>query len=246
MRIHKISLPRHFAPIFAMLVASFLLMGNVTALALDLGPTQCGGEYGALSVAFTRKIKSVKDIDDILSKFPWYSKSFVSFADSSYKTTLKKELHDRWKRGKHYELYSETSDFIVPTGSEKFIGNALIDAGLASQVTHAIGVCGGAEISYALVKKAAVGDISKGPKFEAFLRAALKRYVAPAGKSETIIEGPLSVSPVTPSVPTKRMTVIVPSEISRGPQEKGTWDRYDLLARPIHERPGSLPLSVRS
>ncbi|TPM35523.1 hypothetical protein [Mesorhizobium sp. B2-3-5] len=213
------------------LICAAFSVGPIEAQAYDLGKTQCGGEYGGLSIVFSKKMKSFKDVDALLAKADWANKKISAAIDyaSKQKTTVRLQLKGAWKAGTPYGA-DPANDFVVPIGSEKFVAEYLVKAGIAKSVTHAKGFCGGAEISYAAVGKAAVGDLTKGQQFESFIKSAVARYVSPAHGSSDIVEGPLSIAPIDPYYPTKRMTIIVPSEISRGNRAKGTWDKYDLIA----------------
>ncbi|RDJ17253.1 hypothetical protein B5K05_04045 [Rhizobium phaseoli] len=213
-------------------VCAAVCVGAIKAQAYDLGKTECGGEYGGLSIVFSKKMKSFKDVEARLAEADWSNKKYVNgFDTGSAKTTVLLELKDVWKTGSPYNMNCcGQNDFPVPIGSEKYIAETLMKAGIAQSITHARGYCGGAEISYAAVRKAAVGDISNGQKFESFIRSAVERYVAPAGDSSAIVEGPLSIAPIPPRYPTKRLTVIVPSTVSRGKRAEDTWDKYDLIA----------------
>jgi hypothetical protein len=57
----------------------------------------------------------------------------------------------------------------------------------------------------------------------------MAKYVAKGQVSGTSDEGSLVVSPIEPHYATKKFTVAIPSEVSRGSQAQGTWDKFDIL-----------------
>jgi len=101
--------------------------------------------------------------------------------------------------------------------------------GVISKASYSKGACGGAEVIYFRIAKDKVGDLSEGPRFEAFVREEVAAYTAQANGQATVDEGPLAVDPIEPNYGVKRFTVALPSTVSRGPQAEGTWDKFDLI-----------------
>lgn len=207
------------------------LLGITSASAFDLGKPGCGGEYGGLSILFSRNMKKFSDIDARIKNISWIKKKYLVLGGGDYpstSTSVYNELKDAWQREPNKNGL-DTGDFSVPIGSEEYIAEALYKTGIAKSISHAAGICGGAEVIYALVKRSSVGAIENPVNFEAFAEAAVLSFVAKAGASYSFTEGPLAIPPMEPFRATKRFTIAVPSVVSRGPQWNSTWDKYDLV-----------------
>jgi hypothetical protein len=217
-------------------IASFTLYGFLLLLvgvggagAYDLGPVGCGGEYGGLNLTFPNGVTKFSQIEQKLASLP-SAKAKFSIPGEKPGTfearTLYAEVKETFSRADNWVKNNIT----VPIGSEQFIAQSLTNAGVIKRAQFAKGFCGGAEISYAYVaKNDAVGDLTQSKNFEGYLSTVLQSYVQTKGSMGVFDEGPLVVSPIEPYYPLKRYTVVVPSEVSRGPQAKGTWDRFDAI-----------------
>jgi hypothetical protein len=217
-----IALSRLTAVLFAHLICCLSVLACLkTASAYDLGKPQCGGEYGGLNLIFPKNVRKFTDIDQKLSSIPWAKTKFL--VGGTEPSTIYSQVQQTFFRK---NAGSETNDVAVPIGSEQYVAQALKDADVIAKATFAQGFCGGAEVSYVYItKNANVGNLIDSQAFVAFVSNALKSYV----KIGTVDEGPLVVAPIEPHYPMKRFTIAVPSEVSRGPQAKGSWDRFDIV-----------------
>jgi hypothetical protein len=202
-----------------------------SARAYDLGRPHCGGVYGGLNIWFSRKLSNFSDVDRRLAEYPWAKTRYRGLIGSAT-TTLSEELKRVWPKREHGrgEHGLDDLDIDVPIGSEQYIAQKLVSAGIAERLTYASGVCGGADVSYAVISKdIAKADLTSPKEFADFLRAAVQKYLETKARNGTVSEGPLVVAPVEPHYAIKRFTIAVPSEASRGPQAKGTWDKFDII-----------------
>jgi hypothetical protein len=201
-----------------------IFASTVHSDAYDLGERKCGGEYGGLNLQYSRSMHSFTDVDKLISSMPWTKKEYPVLSQKRV-TSVYQEVMDTFSR---HDAGGETYDVYVPIGSEQFIAEDFVRVGIISKATFANGACGGAEVSYAYIPQT-VGDLINSRNFVDYVSGVLKNFIHVGGANGLVNEGPLNLSPVEPYYPTKRFTVAVPSELSRGSDARGTWDRFDIV-----------------
>jgi hypothetical protein len=139
------------------------------------------------------------------------------------------------------------TDISVPIGSERFIAKSLKSASIVDSATYAQGVCGGTETNYAYISKnGAIPNLTDSNKFLEFVRSKVATYISGGRYPGTMDDGPLIVAPIDPHFAMKRFTVAVTSDVSRGPQAVGTWDRFDLVLALYQSTPTDFVVAVHA
>jgi hypothetical protein len=232
---------------FSLSKSSFVFLATAVSLfiakpsnAYDLGSPKCGGEYGGLHLRFPPSVLKFSDVESKLIALPWLKKPFVYI--SGEETTLYDQIKDSFDAS---DDDPEKYDIAVPVGSEQSIATLLIDAGVIVGAGHRHGMCGGAEVSYMFIEKTPeLSNLVNGVNFSNFLENHLESYIKSGTNNGTLETGSLVIAPIEPYFPLKKFTLSVPSEISRGPQAAGTWDRFDVIFALFVVRPTDFVIVV--
>jgi hypothetical protein len=155
---------------------------------------------------------------------------FYPYNDKPGTTSIGEQVLKAWR-----QQNSDGANVVLPIGSEKIVAQQLVDEKVITHAGYLRGECGGGEVSFFVVpKRISLGNLVEGLAFERFLRDGLKIY-AQENKVEnsiyfgTVSIGKLYVSPIEPHYPKKRFTLVVPSEVSRGNDNGGVWDKFDIV-----------------
>ncbi len=209
--------------LWTLCILSVLISPN-RSVAYDLGPRKCGGEYGGLNLSYSESVHGFSDIEKRLSSMPWTKKEYQVLSQKRV-TSVYKEVSRTFSIG---DAGGETNDVYVPIGSEQYIVETFLKSRIIKKATLANGACGGAEISYAYIPLT-VGDLVSSRNFVDYVSGVLKGYIHMRNANGTMDEGPISLSPIEPYYATKRFTVAMSSDLSRGSSVSGTWDRFDIV-----------------
>jgi hypothetical protein len=118
----------------------------------------------------------------------------------------------------------------VPIGSEQAAANYLAKRHIILAASLISAGCGGAEtIWFSIPKRRAPRNFARPDVFEAMLKTALNKYANSGSLKGSVSVPSQSISPLEPHYATERFTIVVPSEISRGPRQKGVWDQFDAI-----------------
>lgn len=220
-----------------------------SASTYDLGPELCGGVYGFINVTFSDRMTSTEALKQATSDISWLNQQYednqatFGYGRKNEITTLWKQLSDAVESRLNEDGGGYNPDISVPIGSEEQTAVALIDAGVISEASRAIGGCGEGDMVVLSLPRSE-GQLSDPQVFSDYLHSRLLAYAARLEAKGTVERGIAIKKPLPPFFPKAVFTLSVPSELSRETVANNVWDRFKVVFELANIRGGMYEILV--